>query len=552
MKKEALLLKVKKSPLKPGVYLMKESSGKIIYVGKAKNLRNRLKSYFYTKDHTPKVAVMVSRVSDLSWIITDTELEALMLEGTLIKKYHPRYNIHLRDDKTYPYLRITVHEQWPKLEVVRRPKRDKALYFGPYTSAYSIRETLKLLTKIFPIRDCSESKFSNRTRPCLSYDIGICTAPCVNIISEGAYRKIVDDLISFLKGKKKDLLKALRNQMKELSSQTKYEEAAQLRDRIQGIEHLLEQQKVVSLKLTDQDVIGWCRKEEDIEIALLFIRAGRLLGKKIFSFSRVTQPEEDFLSSFILQYYEMEFIPDEIIVPVTLSDQKILQHFLFQQRSKAVKLIFPKSGEKKALLAMANENAKDHLRHGGVQKEVSILEELKTKLHLKNEPDRIECFDISNIQGTNAVGSRVTFIQGKADKNFYRRYKIKTVEGPNDYAMMNEVLSRRFKNKDEDTFPDLLMVDGGRGQLSIALQVLKELEIENIDVIGLAKEKTISSFQGKLIEKLQERVYVPGQKNPVIFKENSPALHLLQRLRDEAHRFAITYHKKLRSKTAFE
>ncbi len=542
--------KVSRAPLNPGVYLMKSAEGKIIYVGKAKNLRHRLKSYFQkTLDSSPKVQVLVSRISDIEWIITHTELEALMLECTLIKKHRPRYNVHLRDDKTYPYLRISVQEKWPQLSIVRRPKRDDALYFGPYMSAYSIRETLKLLTKIFPIRDCSPSKFSNRTRPCISYDIGICTAPCVHYISEEAYRKTVEDLASFLRGKNKKIMLELKAKMSELSHQEKYEEAAELRDQIQGIRHLLEKQKVVSLRQEDQDVIGFDRKGQHGEVALLFVRGGRLLGQKTFSFANIQEEDEAFLSSFIYQYYDEQFIPDELIVPLKISEEKLLKVYLEEKKKMAVKLTTPKSGEKRALIALANENAKEATVGKNLeQKSSAVLEELQKRLHLKNDPHRIECFDISNIQGEAAVGSRVTFIEGESDKNLYRRYKIRTIKGPNDYAMMMEVLSRRVKGKAEDALPDLLMVDGGRGQLSIALQVLKELEVEGVDVMALAKEKTIASFQGKMIEKLQERVYLPGQKNPIVFPENSPVLHLLQRIRDEAHRFAITYHRKIRAK----
>lgn len=546
--------KVRTAPLKPGVYLMKSCDGKIIYVGKAKNLRNRLKSYFQkTNAFSPRIQVLVSRISNVLWIVTTTELEALMLECTLIKKHHPRYNVHLRDDKTYPYLRISIQEKWPQLSIVRKPKRDAAAYFGPYMSAYSIRDTLKLLTKIFPIRDCSASKFSNRKRPCISYDIGICTAPCVRYISESDYRKTVNDLISFLEGKNKKIIPELKVKMHEFSKQIKYEEAAAMRDRIDSIELLLQKQKVVKHMTHDQDVIGMVKANQHIEVALLFIRGGRLLGKKTFSFSGVIQEDSEFLSSFINQYYEEEFIPSEIILPLALSSKKLLESHLFERSRKKVKCVVPKSGEKKALLEMAVQNAKESVKIKNIeQKGPHVLEKLRKKLHLKNEPDRIECYDISNIQGTNAVGSRVVFVNGEMDKNLYRRYKIRTVEGSNDYAMMREVLSRRFKHKDVDTAADLLMVDGGKGQLSIAIQVLKELEVENVDIIALAKEKTMSSFQGKLIEKLEERVYLPGQKNPITFVENSPLLHLLQRIRDEAHRFAVSYHRKLRSKALLE
>ncbi len=550
------LEKIQNAPARPGVYLMKSAEGRIIYVGKAKNLRHRLKSYFQRgKDHTARVATLMSRISDVNWIMTDTELEALMLECTLIKRHHPRYNVHLRDDKSYPYLRISVQEKWPQISVVRRPRRDEAVYFGPYTSAYSIRETMRFLTKIFPVRDCSPSKFKNRTRPCINYDIGICAAPCVNYITQANYRKIVDDLVLFLKGKNKTLLKDLMLKMKQLSSEMEYEKAARQRDRIRAIGELLEKQKVVSLSDVNQDVIGFFRDKKHIEVAILFIRAGSLLGKKSFSFSGIPRyPRHDeeegaFLSSFINQYYDEHLIPDEVVLSRELKDRALLEAYLKEKKGKEVVLTIAKGGEKRAMVGMAEENAREAMRgknlsEGGPQ----VLEQLRRKLHLKNDPHRMECFDISNISGTLAVGSRVTFMEGERVTRLYRKYKIKTVEGPNDYWMMHEALSRRFRNEDPEDYPDLLIVDGGKSQLSSALRVLAELKIETIDVIALAKEKTESSFEKEEILKVEERIYLPGQKNPIVFKRESPVLHLLQRIRDEAHRFAISYHKKLREK----
>ena len=542
--------KVAKAPIQPGVYLMKSADGKVIYVGKAKNLRNRLKSYF-RKDlsHTPRTQTLVLRIHDVEWIITSTELEALMLEGTLIKKHHPRYNVHLKDDKSYPFLRISVHEKWPQISVVRRPGRDQALYFGPYTSAYSVRETLRLLTKIFPVRDCSPAKFANRSRPCLSYDIGICAAPCVNYVTEQAYRNRVSDLIRFLKGKDKALIKNLKARMKKLSQEMKYEEASRMRDRIWAIENLLEKQKVVSLRDVNQDVIGFYRWDRAVEVALLFVRAGRLLGKKAFSFPAVSEDNKQFLAAFIHQYYDQQLVPDEIIVAIAPSDKKLLETFLKEKMGQPSKIVVAQKGEKRAMIQMAAENAKEALQDKKLEESgPRVLEALKKRLALKNDPHRIECFDISNIQGAYAVGSRVTFMEGERVTRFYRRYKIRSVEGPNDTAMMYEVLFRRFKNEEKENYPDLLMVDGGKGQLSVAVRVFKELGIQGIDMMGLAKEKTISSFQGKTVHKIEERVYLPGQKNPIIFRGHSPVLHLLQRVRDEAHRFAISYHKYLRAK----
>lgn len=552
----SVVLKVKKAPTQPGVYLMKSKEDKIIYIGKAKNLRNRLKSYFQSKDHTARIQTLVNRIHDIQWILTDTELEALILECTLIKKHKPRYNVHLRDDKSYPYLRISVQEKWPQISIVRKPKRDAAHYFGPYTSAYSIREVLRLLTKVFPIRDCSKAKFSNRSRPCLSYDMGICTAPCVGYVSEQDYRKTVNDLILFLKGKNKKPTQFFEGQMKNLAREERFEEAARLRDRLFAIQDLLEKQKMVSLSQKNQDVIGMVRFENDIDISILFIRMGRLLGKKTFTFSNLIESDPVFLEKFLTQYYEEEFIPDEIIVPQVPKDKVLLEKFLGQIKKVPIKIIWPQKGGNKSILDLAIQNAKaTHIGRRAmkpsaveISKSEAVLKMLQQRFHLKNDPYRMECFDISNIQGTYAVGSRVTFMAGQPDKNLYRRYKIQSVKGPDDFAMMVEVLARRFQGKDKDTLPDLLVIDGGKGQLSVALRVLKDLEIENVDVFALAKEKTFKSQKGKMIEKREERVYLPGQKNPIVLRQNSPILYLLQRLRDEAHRFAITYHKKLRQK----
>ncbi|MBI4041334.1 MAG: excinuclease ABC subunit UvrC [Deltaproteobacteria bacterium] len=544
-----LLEKVKKAPTKPGVYLMKSRDQKIIYIGKARILRNRLSSYFQSKDHTARIQTMVNRIQDVEWIVTHSELEALLLECTLIKKHKPRYNVHFRDDKSYPYLRISVQEKWPQISIVRCPKRDEALYFGPYPSAYVIRDTLRLLTKIFPVRDCSETKFKNRSRPCLSYDIGICSAPCVGYVSEKAYQSIVQDLILFLRGKNKTFMRGLKETMHTLSKELNYEQAAKIRDRLSAIHVFLEKQKVVTRSSQHQDVLGLYRQDHHWELVLLFIRSGNLLGKKAFSFSGVVSSENDFLESFIAQYYEDEFLPDEIIVSQVPSNLKLLERSLKERQGKRVKLIAAPTGEKKAWVEMAIENAKEAVRGKNIElRGPQVLEALRKKLNLKNDPHRIECFDISNIQGDQAVGSRVTFMEGEPDKNLYRRYQIKTVSGPNDFAMMYEVLSRRFRGKDKDTAPDLLMVDGGKGQLAMALRVLKELEIENLDVCALAKEKAIHAFQGELQEKKEERIYLPGQKNPIVLKEKTPETLLLQRIRDEAHRFAITYHRTLRSK----
>ncbi|HLD74217.1 MAG TPA: excinuclease ABC subunit UvrC [Bdellovibrionota bacterium] len=551
--------KLSTCPTTPGVYLMKNTQGEIIYVGKAKNLKKRVKSYF-NKENTPKTKALVSKIADIDFMVTATESEAFILECNLIKKYKPRYNVCLKDDKTYPYIKISLDEKWPGIYVVRRPQFDKALYFGPYSSAGSVRVILRFITKVFPIRDCTNSKFANRTRPCLSYDIGRCTAPCVDFVELPRYQEDVENLVKFLRGHVRPVFMSLKNKMNDLSQNLKYEEAASMRDRIFAIEAMMEKQNVMTHEKRDQDVIVFklipasAGTGSTLHVLFFFLRGGALLSKRVFhapvSTVMLSQEKEDFMGSFLSQYYEANFIPDEILTSDSLPrgegmkgrvKYQNLQDFLRNKVGKKIKISVPRSGEKKKLLDMAFQNLEISILefHAKKTEKENILKLLQTKLHLKNEPLKIECFDISNISGTSAVGSQVVFKEGEAEKSEYRKYKIKTVDQINDFAMMREVLMRRLREKKD--LPQLIIIDGGRGQLAIAVSVLKELGVEGVDVVGLAKKK---KNKGEL--QAFERIYSPGRKNPIIIKPNTALEFFLSRIRDEAHRFAITYHKYVR------
>lgn len=548
---ESLKIKLDNLPKSPGVYLFKDSKGDVIYVGKAKNLRNRVRGYFQvSRDKGIKLTRLVERIEDLDTIVTDNELEALILESTLIKKHKPKFNVTLKDDKSYPYLKITIHEKFPAVYVWRQPVNDGSLYFGPYSSGGAVRTTLKLLNKIFLFRDCSNTKFSNRSRPCLNYQIGICPAPCVNYISEEEYRGHIDHVILFLKGKDRDLIKSLKIKMKEVSKKQDYEKAAKIRDRLKAIDILLERQKVISRKQVDRDIFAIIRHEDHLEILILFVRNGALIGKKGFHFIQPEISDSETFSSFLTQYYSAQFVPDEIVLPFKLPGGDTFKEFLKEKKGREVTVAIPKRGDKKRFLLMAQTNVKQQarLREQTTEDVVSILNQLQARLKLSNLPSAIECYDISTFHGSQSYGSQVTFKDGLPDKSRYRLYKIRSVEGMDDFGMLREVLERRFKpSLDRMSLPDLVVIDGGKGQLAIARGVLKELEVENVDLIALAKAKTESSFQSADINKTDERIFIPGRKNPVILKF-APALYLLERVRDECHRFGITHHKKARSR----
>ena len=550
---ESLTQKIDRLPTHPGVYLFKDKKGTILYVGKAGNIKHRVGSYFQRPTGKDlKTLAMLEKVADIDTIVTDTEKEAFILENNLIKVHHPRYNMKLRDDKNYPCLRLSMEEEFPTLTIVRRIKKDGSLYFGPYPSATSLRETLRLIRRLFPIRTCLDTKFSGRLRPCINYEMDRCSGPCCGKIDRGQYREMVHQVRMFLGGKNKDLVESLRKKMGEESEQLHFEKAAKIRDQIEYIEHVIEKQKIVSSDFVNQDVIGFYRQDRTFVIYPLFIRGGKLLGGKGFIFPFTGLPEEEVLSSFLHQYYrEGKFIPEQILIPETISEQDLVEQWLTDLRGKRVKIFVPMKGDKRHLLEMARENAEQYLlgKDELEKEEGRLLEVLKEKLHLKKIPHRIEAFDISNLQGENAVGSMIFFENGKPDKERYRHFKIKTIEGADDYAMMYEVLLRRYQKAiEEDDLPDMVLLDGGRGQLNVAQEVFKELKIREVDLISLAKERVVEGPRLSRLRKSEEKVFHPQYKEPFILGKHSPVLHLLDRIRDEAHRFAIIFHKKVRSK----
>jgi excinuclease ABC subunit C len=554
METDFLQNKAKNAPRTTGVYLMTGKNGKVIYIGKAKNLRSRIRSYFTGTDTRPMISFLVPKIHDLEFIVTDTEKEALILENNLIKEHKPRYNVDLRDDKAFFNIRIDTKSPFPRFELVRRVKKDGAQYFGPYSSSASVKDTLHFLQQIFPIRTCSNTELRSRKRPCIEYDIKRCTAPCCGLIKGEEYDKLVKDAVIFLEGREKKLLSTLRSRMADAARKLRFEEAAVIRNRLAAIRKTLEKQRIVSMSFIDRDVFGLYAKAGLTQIYAMFIRKGKILGRKTFPLVKIGASSSEILSSLMKRYYDGDvFIPEEIIIPEDIDDGDVVAEWLTEKRGRRVSIVVPKRGQKKDLLDMAGDNAKNIFlteRNADHDKE-EALQLLSKQLHLKRVPKRIECFDISNFGGTDAVGSMVTFAGGSPRKSEYRRFKIKTVHGMDDYAMLYEVLKRRYKGK--ENLPDLIMVDGGKGQLGVALTVMKELEIKDIDIIGLAKEAGdgISGRKSTSVRKGEDRVYIPKRKDPVYLSKYPDALFLLQRVRDEAHRFAISYHRKLKKKKDF-
>ncbi len=537
---------VQKAPEAPGVYLFKGDKNEVLYVGKAKNLRRRLKSYL-RPDLPYKTQVLLAKTKTLETIVTRSEKEALVLEANLIKRHRPRYNVILRDDKAYPLLRISVHEKFPSLSVVRRKKKDQALYFGPYPSAGAVRKTLKFLTRLFPIRRCSNAEFARRERPCLYYQIGRCPAPCVGLIDEAEYRKLVEGAVAFLKGKAKKVVKELEAQMLEAAEKLEFERAAAIRDRLIAIQKTIESQVVNLAEEIDLDVFALAREREKVSGAVLFIRSGALLGKKSFHLSRANGDEKELYATLIQQFYdEGKYIPDEIILPTEPEGKELLEEWLGEISGKKVRIRTPKTGAKKDLLQVAIQNAREALaaRLAGERPFEELAEELKTRLRLKRLPRRVEGVDISNIQGELAVGVVVSFLDGAPDKGRYRRYHIKSVPGPDDYAMIYETVGRHLRHAaEEEALPDLMLIDGGKGQLQAALAAAEELGLlGEIDFVALAKERKEEG----------EKIYLPSRKNPLKLARQNEVLRFLQRVRDEAHRFALASHRKRRSKATFK
>ncbi len=526
-------------PTNPGVYLMKNEQAKIIYVGKAINLKNRVKSYFQSsKNHSPKVKSMVEKISDFEYIITANEIEALILECNLIKKYRPKYNISLRDDKTYPYIKVTLNEDYPTVSITRKILKDGAKYFGPYTSAGAVHEVLNLLKKLFQIRSCRQM---NTKRPCLEFHIKRCLAPCTGRVAKSEYREMIKSLCLFLEGRNEVVLKELTSRMQIAAENFQFELAAKLRDQVLAIEKISAKQNII-IGSSDQDIIGLARKADEACIQIFFIRSGKMIGRDHFLLNG-TEDETDsaLLNAFLEQYYnKATFIPKEILLPAEIENEEILSAWLSQKKNAKVSFGLPQRGVKKEMVLMANDNAVVVLEEqmiknsAGLEQTVGAMKDLGRYLRMEKELKRIECFDISHIQGSETVASMVVFSNGAPDKQEYRRYKLKSVEGkPDDFKSMQEVVGRRYRQSD-GIMPDLIIIDGGKGQLNSALEIIRALGHYQIPVVGLAKQF--------------EYVFLEGQSEPVILPPNSKALYLIQRIRDEAHRFAITYHRKLRHK----
>ncbi len=542
-------------PSRPGVYLMRDDRGKVIYVGKAKDLRARVRAYFNNPDERSQIQFLVRRVADVETLVTSNDKEALILENNLIKQYKPRYNIRLKDDKSYLSIKVTTQHAWPRIFTTRKIVKDGNRYFGPFSSAVAARETLDIVEKHFLLRNCTEHNFKNRSRPCLQYQIKRCLAPCVLPVSQPDYRERVRQAILFIEGKQNELLSELRQKMAEKSAALEFEAAAKVRDQIQAVEKTLEKQRMVAHWGNDQDVFGLYREGGFIEVQVLFVRQGKLTGSQSYSLEDLEFPDEEVMGALLTQFYQgHRFIPDEILLPVELEDAQVREEYLRESKGKRVSIFSPQRGDKRELVEMARENARQSFseRHDQEKAREKMLQELQSKLRLKNHPQRIECFDISMLHGAHAVGSMVTFVNGEPDKSRYRHYRIRSIDassGGDDFGMMLEVLKRRFtRGQAEEDLPDLVVVDGGRGQLAMALAAMAEVGIKGVEAVGLAKMRVQSAPRSAEIERSEERVFLPGQSNPVILKRNSNALFLLQRVRDEAHRFAITHHKKLRAR----
>lgn len=527
-------------PEKPGVYLMHDAEGKVIYVGKAVVLKNRVRSYFRNlASHTPKVRAMVAKIAEIETIITSSEVEALILECNLIKKYRPRYNISLKDDKTYPYLKVTMQEDFPRLHMTRRLMRDGAKYYGPYADAGAMYATMKLLKSMFPLRTCRKM---NPDRPCLNYHIKRCLAPCAGYVSKAEYGKMIKSVCMVLDGRTAELERDLKQRMQEAAEEYAFEEAARLRDQLQAVERLNESQKAVTNNGGDMDVLGFAQDMTGICLQIFFVRKGKLIGRDNFFLQDGGDEPQEVLTAFLKQYYnEATFVPREILVPQLpeAEEQELIELWLREKAERKVELVLPQRGVKRQLLELASDNAKklleERLRKGSLslKNDAQAAEELQQALGLAHSLERMDCFDISHTQGSETVASMVVFRNGSISKKDYRKYKIVSAEGkPDDFKSMQEVVYRRYK--DYEDLPNLVVIDGGKGQLSSALEVIRGLGLADLPVVGLAKR--------------EEEIFIPHQSTSILLDRDSAALHLIQRIRDEAHRFAITFHRKLRGK----
>ncbi len=541
-------------PHRPGVYIMRDAGKTVIYVGKAVDLHSRVRSYFFTSaQFTEKTVRLVAQVVDIDFFIASSEEEALILENNLIKQYRPHYNIRLKDDKSFPYLKINLAEDWPAIYITRRMVQDGGRYFGPFASPWSVKQTLKVIQRIFPMRVCTKNITGKIRRPCLEYHLGRCLGPCSGDISRKEYNQAVNEVILFLEGKQDKVLKDFKTQMDKAAGAMEYEKAALLRDRIQAIHDVIEGEKIAAVMRGDEDVIAFVQEGDQAYVQVLFIRRSKMTGREGFLLQGTRQEEPvQIMTSFVKQYYSSStLIPPLLLIQHEVEDKTVIREWLKSKRHGKMEIVTPRRGNKKQLIDIAAENARQGLEQIKI-KEItagksldSALAEIEKELKLNKTPSRMEAYDISNIQGSSSVGSMVVFENGKPKPAHYRRFQIKTVEGANDYAMLQEVLQRRFKHaekaggKTSDTWsimPDLVLIDGGKGQLNAALAVLKEANV-SVPLASLAKEN--------------EEIFLPGNKNPVVLPRTSPGSQLLQRLRDEAHRFAIGYFTSLHRRKTF-
>ncbi len=536
----------------PGVYLMRNADGDILYVGKAASLRHRVRSYFSPGQKlSPKTRRMVARVNDIDFFITSSEQEALILELNLIKQHHPRYNVQLKDDKTFPYLKIDTSETWPGVRVTRRLEENGGRYFGPFASAKSVRQTLKVLKGIFPFRSCSKAITGTDPRPCLEYHIGHCLGPCISAVSREEYAGVIRQVILFLEGKQEKVVRELQHRMEKAAQSLDFEKAASIRDQLQAVNRIIEGQEIATRVRGEQDVIAFAQDKDRAYVQVFFIRGGKLTGRESFMVEGTRDEEPlQIMTGFIKQFYSRApNIPPLLLLQHPVEDAATIENWLRSKRGASVHIRVPRRGSKKQLVSIVAQNAEQGLAQLKVKQLAApavlsaAMEEIKRELHLPQLPLRMEGYDISNIQGTAAVGSMVIFDHGQSKPSHYRRFRIKTVASANDYAMLQEVLRRRFKrvssdpNKTWTIIPDLVLIDGGRGQLNAARETMREMGAGAVPVAGLAKEN--------------EEIFIPGTRGPLILPRQSPGLQLLQRLRDEAHRFAIGYHRKIHERKTF-
>lgn len=562
--------RLKALPAKPGVYIFRDGQGNVIYVGKAANLRNRVRNYFGAPHSLePKTQSLVASIDDFEYIVTANAQEALHLEASLVKRHQPFFNVRLKDDKHYPYLRIDVQNEWPRVEISRRVHNDGARYFGPYASASSVRTTLSIVKKLFPWRSCTKTITGTDPRPCLDYYIHRCIAPCTSYCTKEEYDEVIRQTVLFLEGKTSEVVKSLRRQMEAASEALEFERAAVLRDQIQAVERVAERQVVERIRPTDEDVFGMARTASEACVQVFFVRGIQMVGRDFFTLDGVAdEADADVLGSFLKQFYESAlYVPKFVVVPIAVPEADLIEAWLSEKRGSKVQIVVAQRGTRRRMVDLAAENAResmDMLRARWLadrSKTTQALVELQDELDLPSVPRRIECYDISNIQGTSSVASMVVFIDGHPRPAEYRRFRIKTVEGANDFASMAEVLKRRFArfqrrldggdlesvlpagyDTDEPpqlegwgALPDLVIVDGGKGQLSAALDAMRNLGLKHVPVAGLAKQN--------------EELFVQDLSDPIVLPRTSQALYLVQRIRDEAHRFALQYHRKVRTKT---